>query len=152
MKINEKFKGKHLLAWDPAIQQFAWVSPRILTSTVYDKNGTNLDDLLTVTPDEILKKVESILAGAPQAYDTFLEVSQGLEGNKNSILELLREISTKIPKPTLEGAEGQVLKLDKDGKPVWADDLDTIFEHPTYHDPTIIKETKQKQFVSEDQN
>lgn len=147
MEINSKFKGKKILAWDENLNEFTWVSPRVLTSTVYTEKGETLDDILKVTPAEVIEKVNNILAGAPEAYDSFLEVSKALNENKDSIQEIFREISTKVKKPDV-GKEGQVLKLSKDDKIIFADDNDTVYVHPGKHPASIIEENEQKQFIS----
>lgn len=147
MEINKKYKNKPLIAWDPEIEGFAIVSPQVFTSTIYTEDGKSLDEVLKITPSEVIDQVNAIIAGAPKAYDSFLEVSKALEQNKNSITEILNAIGSKIQMPG-DGQEGHVLKLDKDGKPVWATDENTVYEHPPTHDPTIIKETDYKQFVS----
>ncbi|TIH69043.1 hypothetical protein EWQ15_29585, partial [Klebsiella pneumoniae] len=118
------------------------------TSTIYTEDGTPLDELLKVTPSELAKMVEDILEGAPEAYNTFLEVSQALEENKDSISEIFREISKRIVRPD-GGKIGQVLKLDDKGKLVFADDQDTIYEHPLKHSAEMIETNENRSFVSE---
>lgn len=148
LPVSRTLKDKWLLSWDETQQKFARVSPKMLTSTIYTEDGTPLDELLKVTPSELAKMVEDILAGAPEAYNTFLEVSQALEGNKDSISEIFREISKRIVRPD-GGKAGQVLKLDDKGKLVFADDQDTIYEHPAQHSADIIETNENRRFVSE---
>lgn len=148
LPVSRTLKDKWLLSWDETQQKFARVSPKMLTSTIYTEDGTPLDELLKVTPSELAKMVEDILAGAPEAYNTFLEVSQALEGNKDSISEIFREISKRIVRPD-GGKVGQVLKLDDKGKLVFADDEDTIYEHPAQHSADIIETNENRRFVSE---
>lgn len=148
LPVSRTLKDKWLLSWDETQQKFARVSPKMLTSTIYTEDGTPLDELLKITPAELAKMVEDILAGAPEAYNTFLEVSQALEGNKDSISEIFREISKRIVRPD-GGKVGQVLKLDDKGKLVFADDEDTIYEHPATHSADIIETNENRRFVSE---
>lgn len=148
LPVSRTLKDKWLLSWDETQQKFARVSPKMLTSTIYTEDGTPLDELLKVTPSELAKMVEDILEGAPEAYNTFLEVSQALESNKDSITEIFREISKRIVRP--DGGEvNQVLKLDDKGKLVFADDADTIYEHPAKHSADIIETNENRRFVSE---
>ena len=42
-----------------------------------------------------------------------------------------------------------MLKLDDKGKLVFADDEDTIYEHPTKHSADIIETNENRRFVSE---
>lgn len=148
LPVSRTLKDKWLLSWDETQQKFARVSPKMLTSTIYTEDGTPLDELLKVTPSELAKMVEDILAGAPEAYNTFLEVSQALENNKDSINEIFREISKRVVRPD-GGKTGQVLKLDDKGKLVFADDQDTIYEHPAKHSADIIETNENRRFVSE---
>ena len=148
LPVSRTLKDKWLLSWDETQQKFARVSPKMLTSTIYTEDGTPLDELLKVTPSELAKMVEDILEGAPEAYNTFLEVSQALEGNKDSISEIFREISKRIVRPD-GGKVGQVLKLDDKGKLVFADDEDTVYEHPLKHSADIIETNENRRFVSE---
>ena len=148
LPVSRTLKDKWLLSWDETQQKFARVSPKMLTSTIYTEDGTPLDELLKVTPAELAKMVEDILEGAPEAYNTFLEVSQALEGNKDSISEIFREISKRIVRPD-GGKVGQVLKLDDKGKLVFADDEDTVYEHPLKHSADIIETNENRRFVSE---
>ena len=148
LPVSRTLKDKWLLSWDETQQKFARVSPKMLTSTIYTEDGTPLDELLKVTPSELAKMVEDILEGAPEAYNTFLEVSQALESNKDSITEIFREISKRIVRP--DGGEvGQVLKLDDKGKLIFADDEDTIYKHPAKHSADIIETNENRRFVSE---
>lgn len=148
LPVSSTLKDKWLLSWDETQQKFARVSPKMLTSTIYTEDGTPLDELLKVTPSELAKMVEDILEGAPEAYNTFLEVSQALEENKDSISEIFREISKRIVRPD-GGKIGQVLKLDDKGKLVFADDQDTIYEHPLKHSAEMIETNENRSFVSE---
>ena len=148
LPVSNTLKDKWLLSWDETQQKFARVSPKMLTSTIYTEDGTPLDELLKVTPSELAKMVEDILEGAPEAYNTFLEVSQALEENKDSISEIFREISKRIVRPD-GGKIGQVLKLDDKGKLVFADDQDTIYEHPLKHSAEMIETNENRSFVSE---
>ena len=148
LPVSRTLKDKWLLSWDETQQKFARVSPKMLTSTIYTEDGTPLDELLKVTPSELAKMVEDILAGAPEAYNTFLEVSQALENNKDSINEIFREISKRVVRPD-GGKTGQVLKLDDKGKFVFADDEDTVYEHPLKHSADIIETNENRRFVSE---
>lgn len=148
LPVSRTLKDKWLLSWDETQQKFARVSPKMLTSTIYTEDGTPLDELLKVTPSELAKMVEDILEGAPEAYNTFLEVSQALESNKDSISEIFKEISKRIVRPD-GGKVGQVLKLDDKGKLIFADDEDTIYEHPLKHSADIIETNENRRFVSE---
>ena len=148
LPVSSTLKDKWLLSWDETQQKFARVSPKMLTSTIYTEDGTPLDELLKVTPSELAKMVEDILEGAPEAYNTFLEVSQALEENKDSISEIFREISKRIVRPD-GGKIGQVLKLDDKGKLVFADDQDTVYEHPLKHSAEMIETNENRSFVSE---
>lgn len=148
MEINKDFKGKLLLAWDDSQKEFAFVSPKILTTTVYTEDGQKLDDLLKVTPTQLVEMVEEILKGAPEAYDTFLEVSKALDENKNSITALFAAIAGKLPKPSTDGEAGNVLILGSDGTLSWAEDKDTIYTHPAEHSASMIKETETRNFVT----
>ncbi|MDU5807006.1 MAG: hypothetical protein E6Z55_05990 [Peptoniphilus harei] len=148
LPVSRTLKDKWLLSWDETQQKFARVSPKMLTSTIYTEDGTPLDELLKVTPFELAKMVEDILEGAPEAYNTFLEVSQALESNKDSISEIFKEISKRVVRPD-GGKTGQVLKLDDKGKLVFADDEDTVYEHPVKHSADIIETNENRRFVSE---
>ena len=148
LPVSRTLKDKWLLSWDETQQKFARVSPKMLTSTIYTEDGTPLDELLKVTPSELAKMVEDILAGAPEAYNTFLEVSQALEGNKDSISEIFREISKRVVRPD-GGKTGQVLKLNSDGQVVFADDDDTIYTHPETHKAGIIETDQSHRFVTD---
>lgn len=148
LPVSSTLKDKWLLSWDETQQKFARVSPKMLTSTIYTEDGTPLDELLKVTPSELAKMVEDILEGAPEAYNTFLEVSQALEENKDSISEIFREIERRVVKP--EGGEtGQVLKLDDKGKIIFADDENSIYSHPATHSAQMITTDASRRFVSE---
>lgn len=148
LPMSRALNDKWLLSWDETQQKFARVSPKMLTSTIYTEDGTPLDELLKVTPSELAKMVEDILEGAPEAYNSFLEVSQALESNKDSISEIFREISKRIVRPD-GGKVGQVLKLDDKGKLVFSDDEDTIYKHPVKHSADIIETNENRRFVSE---
>lgn len=148
LPVSRTLKDKWLLSWDETQQKFARVSPKMLTSTIYTEDGTPLDELLKVTPSELAKMVEDILEGAPEAYNTFLEVSQALESNKDSISEIFKEISKRVVRPD-GGKTGQVLKLDDKGKLVFADDEDTVYEHPLKHSAEMIETNENRSFVSE---
>lgn len=148
LPVSRTLKDKWLLSWDETQQKFARVSPKMLTSTIYTEDGTPLDELLKVTPAELAKMVEDILEGAPEAYNNFLEVSQALESNKDSISEIFKEISKRVVRPD-GGKAGQVLKLDDKGKLVFADDEDTIYEHPLKHSAEMIETNENRRFVSE---
>lgn len=148
-EINKALFNKKILAFDSKTGKYSWVSPKILTTTIFNEKGENLDDLLKFTPAELIKMVEDILEGAPEAYDTFLEVSKGLEGNKSSITSLFKAIDKKVSMPTENKVPGYILKLDKDLNIVFAEDDDTVYEHPTSHPADMIKESADKNFVSE---
>lgn len=148
LPVSRTLKDKWLLSWDDTQQKFARVSPKMLTSTIYTEDGTPLDELLKITPSELAKMVEDILEGAPEAYNTFLEVSQALEGNKDSISEIFREISKRVVRPD-GGKTGQVLKLNSDGQVVFADDDDTIYTHPETHKAGIIETDPSHRFVTD---
>ena len=130
-EIHDKLFDTKLLSYDESTGKYAWVSPKLLTSTIYNKDGVNLDDLLSVTPAELTKMVEDILEGAPEAYDTFLEVSKDLDKNKDSITEIFREIDKRIKEPEGKKA-GYVLKLDKDLNYVFAKDENTTYDLSPY--------------------
>lgn len=144
----DTMKGKRLYAWDEKTGKFIWLSPRISTETVFNAQGECLNDLIKITPNDIIKLVNKILEGAPEAYDTFLEVSQALEKNKDSITEIFQEIGKRVVQP-LDGEEGQVLKLGVDGKVIFAEDLNTIYVHPSTHPATMITPDKDHLFVDQ---
>ena len=146
--INQVFKGKKLLAYDETTGKFAIVSPHIFTSTVYTEDGVPLDEYLSFKPKEVLDKLESILKGAPKEYDTFREIANELNTNKDSITEILRAISQRVKMPE-GGKVGQVLKLNSDGQVVFDDDKDTIYTHPETHKAGIIETDTSHRFVSD---
>lgn len=147
-EVNKVFFNKKLLSFDETTGQFAWVSPKILTTTVYNEDGERLDDLLKTTPARLENLVKEILKGAPEAYDTFLEVSKELEDNKNSITEIMQNINNKIHKPNFDGKEGQVLKI-VDGQIAWADDKDTIYTPSEITEATTISTDSNHRFVTD---
>lgn len=149
-KSNGNLFGKRLIAWDEATGKFAFLSPKILTSTVFNEKGESLDELLKVTPNDLYKMVENVIGGAPEEYDTLKEISRALSENKDSIGTILKEISLKISKPD-DWKKGQVLKVDEKGNPYWAEDSDTVYVHPDIHPASIIEEDESKQFVSVDE-
>ncbi|WP_455256658.1 hypothetical protein [Peptoniphilus asaccharolyticus] len=149
-EINKVFFNKKLLSFDETTGQFAWVSPKILTTTVYNEDGERLDDLLKTTPAKLESLVREILKGAPEAYDTFLEVSKELEDNKNSITEIMQNINNKIHKPTSDGKEGQVLKI-VNGQIAWADDKDTIYTPSEITEAATISTDSNHRFVTDRQ-
>ena len=146
--INKVFKGKKLLAYDETTGKFAIVSPHIFTSTVYTEEGVPLDEYLSFKPQEVLDKLESILKGAPKEYDTFREIANELNTNKDSITEILRAISQRVKMPE-GGKAGQVLKLNADGQVVFADDEDTVYTHPETHKAGIIETDPSHRFVTD---
>ncbi|MDK7354973.1 hypothetical protein QP518_04340 [Peptoniphilus harei] len=149
-KSNENLFGKRLIAWDETTGKFAFLSPKILTSTVFNEKGESLDELLKITPNDLYKMVENVIGGAPEEYDTLKEISRALSENKDSIGTILKEISLKISKPD-DWKKGQVLKVDEKGNPYWAEDKDTVYIHPDRHPASIIEEDESKQFVSLDE-
>lgn len=146
--INEKFKGKKLLAFDETTGEFAIVSPHIFTSTVYTEEGVPLDEYLTFKPQELIDKLDDILKEAPKEYDTFREIAAELNTNKDSIVEILRAISNRVKMPE-NGKAGQVLKLNSDGEVVFDDDKDTVYTHPETHKAGIIETDTSHRFVSD---
>lgn len=146
--INKVFKGKKLLAYDETTGKFAIVSPHIFTSTVYTEEGVPLDEYLSFKPQEVLDKLESILKGAPKEYDTFREIANELNTNKDSITEILRAISQRVKMPE-SGKAGQVLKLNSDGQVVFDDDNDTVYTHPETHKAGIIVTDPSHRFVTD---
>lgn len=142
------FLGKKLIAWDEEKGQFEWVSPRISTKTVYDENGQSLDELLEVSPAELVAIVEKIIANAPEEYDTLQEIGKALNKNKDSIGTILREISKKINLPD-NGKPGQVLKLDADGEIVFGSDENTTYVHPANHSADMITENQSRRFITD---
>lgn len=146
--INKVFKGKKLLAYDETTGKFAIVSPHIFTSTVYTEEGVPLDEYLSFKPQEVLDKLESILKGAPKEYDTFREIANELNTNKDSITEILRAISQRVKMPE-GGKAGQVLKLNSDGQVVFDDDKDTVYTHPKTHKAGIIETDPSHRFVTD---
>lgn len=146
--INKVFKGKKLLAYDETTGKFAIVSPHIFTSTVYTEEGVPLDEYLSFKPQEVLDKLESILKGAPKEYDTFREIANELNTNKDSITEILRAISQRVKMPE-GGKVGQVLKLNSDGQVVFDDDKDTVYTHPETHKAGIIETDPSHRFVTD---
>lgn len=131
-EINKELFDKELLVFDKMSGKYTWVSPKILTKSVYTEEGVPLDDLLGATPDYVLNILNEILEGAPKNYDTFLEIAEALGENKDSITEIFNEIKKRIKRPE-GGNAGQVLKLDEKGEIVFADDNDTIYTHPKSH-------------------
>lgn len=148
--INEKFKGKRLLAFDEATGQYAFVSPKILTSTVFTEAGIPLDDYLGFKPQDLIDKLDDILKDAPKEYDTFREIAAELNTNKDSIVEILRAISNRVKMPD-GGKAGQVLKLNADGQVVFADDEDTVYTHPETHKAGIIETDTSHRFVTDNE-
>lgn len=146
--INKVFKGKKLLAYDETTGEFAIVSPQIFTSTVYTEDGVPLDEYLTFKPQELIDKLDDILKDAPKEYDTFREIANELNTNKDSIVEILRAISNRVKMPA-SGETGQVLKLNSDGQVVFADDDDTIYTHPETHKAGIIETDTSHRFVTD---
>lgn len=146
--INKVFKGKKLLAYDETTGEFAIVSPHIFTSTVYTEEGVPLDEYLTFKPQELIDKLDDILKDAPKEYDTFREIAAELNTNKDSIVEILREISQRVRMPE-GGKAGQVLKLNADGQVVFDDDKDTVYTHPETHKAGIIETDPSHRFVSD---
>lgn len=142
------FLGKKLIAWNEEKGQFEWVSPRISTKTVYNANGQSLDELLAVSPAELVDIVQNIISNAPEEYDTLQEIGKALNENKDSIGTILKEISKKINLPD-NGKPGQVLKLDADGKIVFGSDENTTYVHPTNHSADMITETQYKRFITD---
>lgn len=150
LDFNKKFKGKKLLAWDETTGEYAFVSPRILTSTVYTEDGIPLDDYLVVSPKEVLDKLDKILKEAPKEYDTFKEIAKELDNNKSFVTEILRGLSEKIKRPS-GGSAGQVLKLDENGEIVFAEDKDTIYTPPSSYPARMIETDENRRFVTDDE-
>lgn len=146
--INQVFKGKKLLAYDETTGEFAIVSPHIFTSTVYTEDGVPLDEYLTFKPQELIDKLDDILKDAPKEYDTFREIANELNTNKDSIVEILRAISQRVKMPE-NGKVGQVLKLNADGQVVFDDDKDTVYTHPETHKAGIIVTDPSHRFVTD---
>ena len=146
--INKVFKGKKLLAYDETTGEFAIVSPHIFTSTVYTEEGVPLDEYLTFKPQELIDKLDDILKEAPKEYDTFREIANELNTNKDSIVEILRAISNRVKMPE-DGEAGQVLKLNSDGQVVFADDENTVYTHPETHKAGIIETDTSHRFVTD---
>lgn len=146
--INEKFKGKKLLAYDETTGKFAVVSPHIFTSTVFTEDGVPLDEYLTFKPQDLIDKLDDILKDAPKEYDTFREIAAELNTNKDSIVEILRAISERVKMPA-SGKTGQVLKLNSDGQVVFDEDKDTIYTHPKTHKAGIIETDPSHRFVTD---
>ncbi|WP_277220501.1 pyocin knob domain-containing protein [Peptoniphilus vaginalis] len=148
--INQVFKEKKLLAYDETTGEFAIVSPHIFTSTVYTEDGVPLDEYLTFKPQELIDKLDNILKDAPKEYDTFREIANELNTNKDSIVEILRAISNRVKMPE-NGKAGQVLKLNADGQVIFADDEDTVYTHPETHKAGIIETDPSHRFVSDNE-
>ena len=146
--INKVFKGKKLLAYDETTGKFAIVSPHIFTSTVYTEDGVPLDEYLTFKPQELIDKLDDILKDAPKEYDTFREIANELNTNKDSITEILRAISNRVKMPE-GGKAGQVLKLNSDGQVIFDDDKDTVYTHPETHKAGIIVTDTSHRFVTD---
>lgn len=146
--INQIFKGKKLLAYDETTGEFAIVSPHIFTSTVFTEDGVPLDEYLTFKPQELIDKLDDILKDAPKEYDTFREIANELNTNKDSIVEILRAISNRVKMPE-NGKAGQVLKLNSDGQVVFDDDKDTVYTHPETHKAGIIETDPSHRFVTD---
>lgn len=146
--INKVFKGKKLLAYDETTGEFAIVSPHIFTSTVYTEDGVPLDEYLTFKPQELIDKLDDILKDAPKEYDTFREIANELNTNKDSIVEILRAISNRVKMPE-GGKAGQVLKLNSEGQVVFDEDKDTVYTHPETHKAGIIETDTSHRFVTD---
>ena len=146
--INQVFKGKKLLAYDETTGEFAIVSPHIFTSTVFTEDGVPLDEYLTFKPQELIDKLDDILKDAPKEYDTFREIANELNTNKDSIVEIFRAISNRVKMPD-GGKVGQVLKLNSDGQVVFDDDKDTVYTHPETHKAGIIETDPSHRFVTD---
>ena len=50
----------------------------------------------------VTNAINDLINGAPEAYDTLLEISQALQGNEASINDILTQISTKANKAALD--------------------------------------------------
>ena len=146
--INQVFKGKKLLAYDETTGEFAIVSPHIFTSTVYTEDGVPLDEYLTFKPQELIDKLDDILKDAPEEYDTFREIANELNTNKDSIVEILRAISNRVKMPE-NGKAGQVLKLNSERQVVFDEDKDTVYTHPKTHKAGIIETDTSHRFVTD---
>lgn len=148
--INKVFKGKKLLAYDETTGEFAIVSPHIFTSTIFTEDGVPLDEYLSFKPQELIDKLDDILKDAPKEYDTFREIANELNTNKDSIVEIFRAISNRVKMPE-GGKAGQVLKLNSDGQVVFDEDKDTVYTHPETHKASMIDTDVSRRFVSDNE-
>lgn len=148
--MNKDLYDTELMSYNSKTGEYEWVTPRVMTNTVYNDKGENLDDLLKFTPSDLKEILYEILDGAPEAYNSFKEVADALDKNKNSISEIFNEIARRVKKPQT-GSPGQVLKLNESGEIIFADDKDTVYEHPKKHKPWEIETDENNQFVSDEE-
>lgn len=141
--LNEK-----LFTFDEDNQRYVEVYPYVLMENIIDDKGRNLVEILADV-NKAVDKIKNALNNAPEHLDSFLEVSQELNKNKNSIDEIFRAIDKRVKMPKADGAKGQVLKLDGQGEVVFDDDKDTVYTHPKTHDASMIVEDKDHRFVSD---
>lgn len=148
--LNKDLFDTELMSYNSKTGKNEWVTPRVMTKTIYNDKGENLDDILQFTPDDLKQVLYEILDGAPEAYNSFKEVAEALDKNKNSIREIFNEIARRVKKPEI-GKPGQVLKLNEAGEIIFADDNDTIYEHPRKHKPWEIETDTNNRFVSDEE-
>lgn len=145
--MAKEYIEKELKAFNAATGQFERVSPKVSTETVYNENGETLDEILKITPDGLIKILQDILDGAPDAYNTFREVADALEKNKDSIASIFIEIDRRVKKPA-GGKAGQVLTLDDNGNIVFGDGAS--FD-PATIETKVLKTDPLHRFVSDDE-
>ncbi len=148
--LNKDLFDTELMSYNSKTGKNEWVTPRVMTKTIYNDKGENLDDILQFTPDDLKQVLYEILNGAPEAYNSFKEVADALDKNKNSISEIFNEINRRVKKPK-SGSPGQVLKLNESGEIIFADDKDTVYEHPKKHKPWEIETDTNNRFVSDEE-
>lgn len=148
--LNKDLFDTELMSYNSKTGKNEWVTPRVMTKTIYNDKGENLDDILQFTPDDLKQVLYEILDGAPEAYNSFKEVADALDKNKNSISEIFNEIARRVKKPEI-GKPGQVLMLNEAGEIIFADDNDTVYEHPKKHKPREIETDTNNRFVSDEE-
>lgn len=145
--MAKEYIEKELKAFNAATGQFERVSPKVSTETIYNEKGETLDEILKITPDGLIKILQDILDGAPDAYNTFREVADALDKNKDSIASIFIEIDRRVKKPA-GGKAGQVLTLDDKGNIVFGDGAS--FD-PTTIEAKVLKTDPLHRFVSDDE-
>lgn len=138
------------MAYDENIGADNVLIPYVLTTSVWTEDGRCLDEILKTSPAAVEKELKKLVAGAPEELDTLKEIASALGENKDSIKEILNSIANRIKKPTVDGRDGQVLKL-VGGRTVWADETDTIYTPPHTFSATKIDTDNDHRFVTDRQ-